>query len=196
MTSTEQRLTVVPDRLHAARARRGWTLHQAAARCGLSAAHLSRLESGARLPSVSALLQLADAYAVPVARLLGDDSPHAADPAAVLRGAEVRVVAGDGMSCASLTAALPSPLIQALRVTVHPDRERAGFARHPGEEWLYALSGLLWLDLDDDRELLAAGDVAHFDAGRAHRLGAADGSPATALLVVAASRTELAGMHR
>ena len=48
-------------------------------------------------------------------------------------------------------------MIDALRVTVDPDRPAPVPARHPGEEWLYVLSGTLRLEYDGEIHLLERG---------------------------------------
>src|SRR6202046_4357797 len=70
------------DRLRSAREARGLTLDQLSASTGISKAHLSRLESGARQPSVGILVELAGALGTRVGTLLGEDAggaPPAAD---------------------------------------------------------------------------------------------------------------------
>src|SRR5216684_5562634 len=61
------------DRLRSAREARGLTLDQLSASTGISKAHLSRLESGARQPSVGILVELAAALGTRVGALLGED---------------------------------------------------------------------------------------------------------------------------
>jgi transcriptional regulator with XRE-family HTH domain len=190
--SIDARLLGVPRRLRAARVRNGWSLQEASRRCGLSAAHLSRLESGQRQLSIAVLLRLADCYAEPVTALLTEG---VASPQAVIRGSEARGVGGDGIVFASLTSPQASPLLRALRVTVQAERRPGPPACHDGEEWLYVLSGVLRLELDDVAEILLAGDAAHFDASRAHRLRSGDGCPVEVLLVAAAGSADLTVVH-
>ena len=70
---TEATLASIGERLRAARDRAGLTLDQMAEASGLSKAHLSRLESGERQPSIAALLDLSAALGVQVNALLGED---------------------------------------------------------------------------------------------------------------------------
>jgi quercetin dioxygenase-like cupin family protein len=64
--------------------------------------------------------------------------------------------------------------MQALRVRV-PYGSQGDIVRvHPGEEWLYVLTGRLRLRLGDTAHLLAPGDSAHFDSLTPHRLVAED----------------------
>ncbi|SEM42370.1 helix-turn-helix domain-containing protein [Streptacidiphilus jiangxiensis] len=163
-------------RLRERRLRSGLTLEAAAARVGLSPAHLSRLETAKRQPSLPVLLGLSRAYAVPLDVLLGE-SPTA--PAAVIRGGAAEPSVAGGWTYRP--AGAPGRAMQALRVHVPPGIQDAVVRVHPGEEWLYVLTGRLILTLDKERHLLEPGDSAHFDSMRPHRL-AADTPSGTDLL--------------
>src|SRR5271163_963494 len=85
---TDAVLVSIGERLRAAREDAGLTLDQTAELSGLSKAHLSRLESAERQPSIAALLTLAGALGTPVSTLLGEDqdpSPLAISTAAAAR---------------------------------------------------------------------------------------------------------------
>ncbi|RAG82207.1 XRE family transcriptional regulator [Streptacidiphilus pinicola] len=163
-------------RLRERRRRSGLTLEAAAARVGLSPAHLSRLETAKRQPSLPVLLGLSRAYAVPLDVLLGE---AATAPAVVVRGAVAEPSVAGGWTYRP--AGAPGRAMQALRVHVPPTVQDAVVRVHPGEEWLYVLSGRLVLHLDRERHLLEPGDSAHFDSMRPHRL-AADTPSGTDLL--------------
>ncbi|MEY9877023.1 transcriptional regulator with XRE-family HTH domain [Streptacidiphilus sp. MAP12-33] len=152
-------------RLRERRLRSGLTLETAAARVGLSPAHLSRLETAKRQPSLPVLLGLSRAYAVPLDVLLGE-APSTA--AAVTRGGSAEPSVAGGWTYRP--AGAPGRAMQALRVHVPPGTQDAVVRVHPGEEWLYVLSGRLLLTLDRERHLLEPGDSAHFDSMRPHRL--------------------------
>jgi quercetin dioxygenase-like cupin family protein len=85
-------------------------------------------------------------------------------------------------------------MLDALRLTIGPDRPPPASVRHPGEEWLYVLSGTLRLDYDGNGHELRAGMAAHFDAEVPHRLGA-HRSEAEVLLVVAKPVRNLHALH-
>ena len=154
------------------------TLEAAAARVGLSPAHLSRLETAKRQPSLPVLLGLSRAYGVPVeSLLLGAEVPGAPSP--VVRGSSGP--SGPGGADEGLAggwtyrpAGTPGRAMQALRVHI-PSRVQDEVVRvHPGEEWLYVLHGRLLLTLDQEEYRLEAGDAAHFDSMRAHQLASVD----------------------
>ncbi|MFF5251016.1 helix-turn-helix domain-containing protein [Streptomyces leeuwenhoekii] len=162
-------VAVVAPRLRALRRRAGLTLEAAARAAGLSPAHLSRLETGQRQPSLPMLLALARIYATTVSELLGE---AAADRDAVVRAADMEPTPAGGWTYWQAGAAGRG--MQALRVHV-PHGSQGDIVRvHPGEEWLYVLSGRLRLRLGDATHRLAPGDSAHFDSLTPHRIAAQD----------------------
>ena len=175
------------DRLRFARDRRGLTLEVAAELTRISKSHLSRLESGDRQPSVASLITLAAAYGVSIGTLFGEDGgavPLSISPPNTERRES------NGLAIATCSGFAGSTLIDALRVTVTPERPATAAVRHPGEEWLYVASGTLLLEYGGSVHRLSAGTTAHFDAELPHRL-AADVAVAEVLLVAAKSTRNL-----
>ncbi|MFD1658273.1 helix-turn-helix domain-containing protein [Streptomyces caeni] len=171
-------LPAVAPQLRALRRRASLTLEAAARAAGLSPAHLSRLETGQRQPSLPMLLALARVYGTTVSELLGET---VADRAAVVRGAETEPTRAGGWTY--WQAGAPGRGMQALRVHV-PFGPQADIVRvHPGEEWLYVLTGRLRLRLGDSTHLLGPGDSAHYDSLTPHRLAATDQDGADLLYV-------------
>ncbi|MET8786690.1 MULTISPECIES: XRE family transcriptional regulator [unclassified Streptomyces] len=162
-------LTAVAPQLRALRRRASLTLEAAARSAGLSPAHLSRLETGQRQPSLPMLLALARIYGTTVSELLGET---VADQEAVVRAPDMEPTRAGGWTY--WQAGAPGRGMQALRVHV-PHGAQGDIVRvHPGEEWLYVLSGRLRLRLGDTTHVLASGDSAHFDSLTPHRIAAAD----------------------
>jgi transcriptional regulator with XRE-family HTH domain len=162
-------LPTVAPQLRALRRRASLTLEAAAGAAGLSAAHLSRLETGRRQPSLPMLLALARIYGTTVSELLGET---VADRDAVVRAADMEPTRAGGWTY--WQAGAPGRGMQSLRVHI-PHGSQGDIVRvHPGEEWLYVLKGRLRLRLGDTAHQLAPGDSAHFDSLTPHRLAAAD----------------------
>jgi transcriptional regulator with XRE-family HTH domain len=155
-------------RLRELRRRAGLTLESAAARVGLSPAHLSRLETERRQPSLPVLLGLSRAYATTVAELLGEESAPR-DP--VVRAGALEPGHAGGWSYRRV--GVPDRAMQPLRLHIPPAVQDSVVRIHPGEEWLYVLTGRLRLTLGESVHLLDAGDAAHFDSLNPHRLAAA-----------------------
>ncbi|MFJ4690278.1 helix-turn-helix domain-containing protein [Streptomyces sp. NPDC088766] len=162
-------LGVVAPQLRALRRRASLTLEGAARTAGLSPAHLSRLETGQRQPSLPMLLALARVYGTTVSELLGET---VADRDAVVRAADMEPTHAGGWTYRQSGA--PGRGMQALHVQV-PYGSQSDIVRvHPGEEWLYVLRGRLRLRLGDTTHLLGPGDSAHFDSLTPHRIAAQD----------------------
>ncbi|MFI1921681.1 MULTISPECIES: helix-turn-helix domain-containing protein [unclassified Streptomyces] len=171
-------LPAVAPQLRALRRRTALTLEAAARAAGLSAAHLSRLETGQRQPSLPMLLALARIYGTTVSELLGETS---ADRDAVVRAAAMEPTRAGGWTY--WQAGASGRGMQALRVHVPYGSQGDVVRVHPGEEWLHVLRGRLRLRLGDTTELLGPGDSAHFDSLTPHRLAAQDADGVELLFV-------------
>jgi transcriptional regulator with XRE-family HTH domain len=184
-------LTSIGDSLRAMREEQGLTLEQASELSGISTSHLSRLESSERQPSVASLLALSAAFGVPVGALFGET--QGTTPLGLSLPDEPRRES-NGLTIATCSGYAGSNVIDALRITVTPERPVPTPARHPGEEWLYVLSGTLRLEYDGELHLLSVGTAAHFNAELPHRLGA-EGSATEVLLVAAKPVRNLHKIH-
>ncbi|MFB7171017.1 helix-turn-helix domain-containing protein [Streptomyces sp. NPDC056254] len=187
---TADEMPAVAPQLRELRRRTGLTLEAAAARAGLSPAHLSRLETGRRQPSLPLLLGLARMYGTTVSELLGETSA-VADP--IVRAGGPGAREADGWTYWQAGGAGRG--MQALRVHVPYGRGPEDLVRvHPGEEWLYVLDGRLRLHLGEAEHLLKPGDSAHFDSLTPHRIGAASSGGADLLFVHTLLQSSLAGL--
>ncbi|MFE5805130.1 helix-turn-helix domain-containing protein [Streptomyces sp. NPDC056491] len=183
-------LPAVAPQLRELRRRAGLTLEAAAARARLSPAHLSRLETGRRQPSLPLLLGLARTYGTTVSELLGE-TPAVADP--IVRAGGPGAREADGWTY--WQAGGSGRGMQALRVHVPHGRSQGELVRvHPGEEWLYVLEGRLRLHLGEAEHLLEPGDSAHFDSLTPHRIGAGSSGGADLLFVHTLLQSSLAGL--
>ena len=174
-------LSSIAESLRDERTRAGLTLEQLAQRAELSVPHLSRLESGERQPSVAALIALSRALGVSMSTLLGE---RRGAPAISTYAAGGPKHEANGLTIAPCSGFPGSTTLEALQITISPDRQPTEPARHRGEEWVYVVRGRLRLEFDGQLHLLDAGATAHFDANRPHRLGA-EGTAAEVLVVAA-----------
>jgi transcriptional regulator with XRE-family HTH domain len=179
------------ERLRSARETRGLTMDQLSASTGVSKAHLSRLESGARQPSVGILVELAAALGTRVSTLLGEDVEGA--PLATFTPDAPRHTAA-GLDIASISGFPDSRALEVLRVHVPANRQPTAPVHHRGEEWIYVIRGTLELEFGSMLYELHKDMAAHFDATRPHRLCAGRGD-AELLLVSADSRSDLTSVR-
>ncbi|TLQ47727.1 helix-turn-helix domain-containing protein [Streptomyces marianii] len=175
---TSAALSSVASQLRDLRKRSGLTVEAAALRLGLSPAHLSRLETGQRQPSLPMLLTLARIYGTTVSDLLGETPPER-DP--VIRASVTGSVGADGWTYRQ--AGGSQRAMQALRLHV-PRTVRDVLVRvHAGEEWLHVLTGRLRLTLGGKEHTLEPGDSAHYDSQTPHRISAVSPGGADLLFV-------------
>jgi len=182
--AVEDLLSEVGPRVRGERLARGMTLEELAERSGVSTAHLSRLESGDRQPSLAALLGVAAGLGVPVSALL--EEPGERGPGTVVRGAEAPFYEGEGFRFQPLVPEAGPEGLAAVRLVFPADRTDPEHRRHEGEEWLYVLKGRLRLTLGGESTVLGPGDAAYFDAMLPHAFDVLGGEDAEVLCVACA----------
>jgi transcriptional regulator with XRE-family HTH domain len=163
-------LDAVGPRLRLLRQQRDATLAELSEATGISVSTLSRLESGARRPTLELLLPLARAHGVTLDELV--DAPPTGDPRIHLRP-----MTRDGRTLVPLTRRAGG--IQAYKLVIPGnDRPREpDLQTHEGYEWLYVLNGRLRLVLGEHDLVLTPGEAAEFDTRVPHWFGAADAEP-------------------
>ncbi|MGB3442019.1 MAG: XRE family transcriptional regulator [Actinophytocola sp.] len=166
----DQALDAVGPRLRALRKQRETTLADLSSETGVSVSTLSRLESGARRPTLELLLPLAKAYNVTLDELVG--APPTGDPRIHLRP-----VQRHGMTMLPLTRRAGG--IQAYKLVIAPSSPRRDPEpqTHEGYEWLYVLNGQLRVVLGEHDFVMSPGEAAEFDTRVPHWFGAADEEP-------------------
>ncbi|MGW5054066.1 helix-turn-helix domain-containing protein [Actinokineospora sp. NPDC004072] len=168
MDDYEQALAAVGPRLRALRTQRETTLADLSAATGISVSTLSRLESGARRPTLEQLLPLARAHGVTLDELV--DAPATGDPRIHLRP-----VTRHGMTMLPLTRRAGG--IQAYKIVIRGRQGDPDPQTHEGYEWMYVLNGRLRLVLGQHDVVLVPGEAAEFDTRVPHWFGPADNEP-------------------
>jgi transcriptional regulator with XRE-family HTH domain len=161
-------LDAVGPRLRAAREQRGATLAQLSETTGISVSTLSRLESGARRPTLELLLPLARTFGVTLDELV--DAPPTGDPRVHLRP-----VQRGGLTMLPLSRRAGG--VQAYKIIISPGGRSTepDPKSHEGYEWLYVLDGRLRVVLGEHDLVLTPGEAAEFDTRTAHWFGPVDG---------------------
>jgi transcriptional regulator with XRE-family HTH domain len=177
-------LVKLGTRLRKLREERGWRLEDLAERTGLSRPYLSRLESGERQPSLTALFSVAQAYGVTFASLF--EPEPVVENGVLIRGSESPLQRGNGLLYTNLSKGSWAFNLQPLKILVPAERGEGELYQHEGEQWLYVLNGRLSLKIAEEELFLEPGDAAHFDADKPHRLTALDGRDAELILVACA----------
>jgi transcriptional regulator with XRE-family HTH domain len=175
------------------RSRHGLTLTEVAARIGVSATHMSRLERGQRQPSIGVLRQLAAVYQVGIGELVGENA--AAERKIVRADSPPHREETDDGPYATLTGLVGHSGLGVVQLDITEDDGRHQIRRHEDEEWIYVLRGELQLELSAEHITLGAGDSVHFDARTPHRLMSAAGLDTRILIACAPLRTPSTNGH-
>jgi transcriptional regulator with XRE-family HTH domain len=162
----DQALGAVGPRLRALRKGREATLADLSEQTGISVSTLSRLESGARKPTLELLLPLAKAHGVTLDDLV--DAPPLGDPRI-----HMRPVNRHGMIYLPLTRRPGG--IQAFKLIIPGGgRSEPNPQVHEGYEWMYVLNGNLRVVLGEHDFVMKPGEAAEFDTRTPHWFGNAD----------------------
>lgn len=160
-------------RLRAARKQLGWTLARLAERSGVSITTISRAERGQLALGYDNFAALAEALQMDMGTMFSSASTKAAQirGPVVTRAGQGVAYRGDSFVYEFLgTTAVGKKMIPVLG-TVHA-REFNGpedFARHPGEEFVYILTGTVDVYFDTGEKVrLGKGDALYFDSRIGH----------------------------
>ena len=164
----DETIAAAGPRLRALRQRQEITLAELSAATGISVSTLSRLESGARRPTLELLLPLARTFGVTLDELV--DAPPTGDPRVHLRP-----VQRGGMTMLPLSRRAGG--VQAYKIIISPGGRSTepDPKSHEGYEWLYVLDGRLRVVLGEHDLVLTPGEAAEFDTRTAHWFGPVDG---------------------
>ncbi|MEM7319408.1 MAG: XRE family transcriptional regulator, partial [Pseudomonadota bacterium] len=150
--STGQHAEIEPldlgRRVRELRKGRNWTLEQAASQAGLARSTLSKIENGQMSPTYDALKKLAVGLQISVPQLF---TPPQRDQ---INGRLAYTRTGEGAAFATATyehelladtLTKKQMLPYRARVRARSMEEFDGWVRHDGEEFLYVLTGVIWL---------------------------------------------------
>lgn len=175
-------------RLRKARLAANLTLDHVAAAAGLTAGHLSRLERGAKLPSIGALVALAHALGTTVNALMGAD-PGEGELLIGRASQRTRVGRKSGAGAFRYEALVQGAVCAGQPVTafvIHPKAESGTVSdtSHQGIEFLYVLTGTIEIVFAERVTSLGQGDVILFPGYLKHRIRCQSEAPASALVVM------------
>jgi quercetin dioxygenase-like cupin family protein len=195
----ERMMAEVGGKVRLGRAGRGMTLEELSAASGVSVAHLSRLESGQRQPSLATLLNVAAGLGVSISELV-EEKPR---PGIVVRGSESPFFEVHGSQVQMLTPEAGPVGLSAVRVVFpsgmrqseHRGVEDPEYHRHEGEEWLFVVSGRLRLTLGLEVVELGSGDAAYFDGMLRHAFDVIGDEDVHMLMVAGVTGRDLSKLH-
>lgn len=165
----KQVVSGIGPKIKTLRTDRGLSLSALGKQADVSAAAIHKIEQSGMVPTITTLLKLAGALGRPVAYFVGEDTPEEHTlftPAAERReiytshtGIDLIGVSGpyDRFSLAGAVATV-------IPAATSGDKE----LRHPGEELVYLLEGVLEFTVDSKSFRLEPGDALHFRAQQPH----------------------------
>jgi transcriptional regulator with XRE-family HTH domain len=174
-------------KLRVLRVQRNLTLEDLATSAGLTRSYVSKVERGLSVPSIGAALKLARALGITVEELFGEAA--GSDPVTIVR----KAAAGpDGhLPGASTLITGTAAGHEMLAFVLHPRRANSPahpMSHHAGEELMFVVSGSVGLQLAGRKEVLAAGDCAHFSAAVPHKITSLGEADAEVLVVILPER--------
>ncbi len=175
----------VGRRVRALRQSQGLTLDDVAAKANVSKFLLSRLENGRVSSSIATLSNVAAALGTTLGQILGDPTD---ERVVVVRARERKRVARRGGDVSYTYESLAHKRVvkrmEPFLVTYAPGGPEPPLRAHPGEGFLFVLTGRIEFRHGAERVALARGDSAYFDNEVPHSARALGRRGATALLVV------------
>ena len=171
--------------LRALRVRSGWTLGEVSARTGLPTSTLSTLENGRMSFSYDKQMQIARGLDIDIAQLLSPDPAQAQSQPVRVVGRRSITRAGEGVTVHSGTYVYSHmaadlldkkfvPMVGEIRARSLD--EFGEMIQHPGEEFVYVLTGTLELHTSIYAPVtLEEGDSIYFDSDMPHAYVAVGG---------------------
>ena len=160
-------------RLNGLRKERKWTLVQTAKQTGLSLSALSKIERNELSPTLSSLGKIAAGFGIDVVTLLSDeDAPSPLGRRSINRHSHGLVVGTRTCQNIWLATDLTHKRMLPLktRVTAREPGDYAEWPVHPGEIFVYVLSGRLIVHSQIYTPVaLEAGDSIYYDAKAPHK---------------------------
>ncbi len=157
----------VGARLRALRLRHGLSQRALAKRAGVSNATVSMVEANRVSPSVSGLRQILAGIPISLAEFFAEDGGETEK--VVYRAAELKEIAGGGISYRQVGSDLEGRSLQMLHERYQPGAESGkAMLSHQGEEAGLVIRGRMLLEVAGTRYELGPGDAYFFDSRKPH----------------------------
>jgi transcriptional regulator with XRE-family HTH domain len=180
--AVESGLKHIGQRLQSLRRDQGLTLQELAGHCGFSAGYLSQIETGAAVPSLTALQVIAAELGAEVADFFPEERRHGTRLIRAADRREFRLEAGSGEVYAVLAGQVSDRAFSALYARHLPgDGGNERPFRHLGEEFGLVLSGTLQLTIEGETYELGPGDWIQYSSHPSHSAHVTSAEPVEAL---------------
>lgn len=179
---------VVGARLRSLRRQNGLTLKELSEACGVPLSTLSKIELGQAALNYDKLMALSLALNVEMSMLLraSDESPGLAGAVFTTATSDHEQYGTETYQHKFLFSETAGKVMTPMLVTIYSRRvdEFRDFVRHPGQEFVYVLSGSIAIVFENDKTIeLAETEAAYFDSSVGHVYLATSAQPAHVLAV-------------
>jgi transcriptional regulator with XRE-family HTH domain len=169
----------VGERIKALRDERHMSLRVLSKKSGISANALSLIERSKTSPTVTTLMAVARAFSLSVNDFFTDTDKEK-DGFVVYKRSDSR----PNGPIEALATNLKSQNLNPLFLRLGPNEKfRKELCFHPGDEFIYCLSGEIECEIDSDRIRLSSGDAITYKADIPHRLRSTSPSGSDVLVV-------------
>jgi transcriptional regulator with XRE-family HTH domain len=164
----------------------GLALRPLASKSGVSASMISEIERGAKSPTISTLLKLADALGVSVTALI-EDGQKAPSRIRIARWRDAKCSPRKSTPRVNLTPEIPGSKLEFVHYTVPAHAVAGPFSAHAlgTIEHVHLLQGTLRVSCGEDEASLAAGDTCSCYTDVPHSFDNREGAVAAVLFVIA-----------
>lgn len=177
-------LNTIGGRLQSLRRDQGLTLEQLATETGLSTGYLSQIETGAAVPSLTALQVIAAELGVDLATFFPEERERGTRVVRASDRRAFRLEPGSGEEYAILSGQVHERQFTAIYAVHLPGVRETPF-HHLGEEFGVILSGRLRISIEGESHDFGAGDWFHYSSHPRHSATVLSDEPVTALWFLA-----------
>jgi len=156
----------IGKRIKNLRTNRGLSLRSLADKCGLSANAISLIERGENSPTIASLLRLTEALEISLNDFFNQSQSI---PIVHIKNFGGMHIENTNCIIKSLCYGFPNPQIEPYQITINPGADMSSKPIiHPGQEFVYCLSGEIEYFVDNQQFILKKGDSLLFDALHPH----------------------------
>jgi transcriptional regulator with XRE-family HTH domain len=170
----EQIVSTLGSKISRLRKQQGMSLNQLAEKAGVSVTTVHKLERNEMTPTITVLMKVADALGEKVGYFLGEEENHfeyIRQPEYTLcKGRKKFRNTSGNTQIEYLAFRLKEAKLLVLLTHLKPGTKSSPKTQaHPGEEFVFCLSGEIQYEINWKTYLLKKGDSLHFYADRPHR---------------------------
>lgn len=156
----------ISEKIRTLRKENNLTLKDLSEKTGLSVSFLSQVENGTSSLAIVSLKKIADALCVPINNFFTNHQNH--NFLVKSEDHHKFKLEGSNTEFVVLSGEFEERTLESMMVTIPPESRHGQKFKHPGEEFIYVLEGLLIVNLDGKEYLLKKGDSIHHPSNLNH----------------------------